>query len=374
MTFALFYDINNEIKRVLFKNYNPPFSPLKAARSSVMKNLLFSNREDPGQSPKDPGQSPYEVLWTGVVLLACSLFNKIEEEGEFEKENGQIIPRRYWRGLSINGSVINLSAFTDEAIHGTNPRGDNIAASNDHIVVRCTIERQVFKQKIFHHAIVALEQFLESLKPRNLKQPHLLWVGLRSFRVVLEAYPKILGEDKHLQSHFSEFINPLFGQADERFMSLEQIMAAQSDPAFVPRLLQKLKEIEFEQEYNPVRFDSCSKEDFLEALRTRSLYEIRFDGNRAGFEERKEKSAFWVRHRKAFDLRYFNEAGDTVKLEQIPDDEEINVTVAPSPILIAVQALPVRELDELTGVYAKQLEEQSVMVPFPFVAPSDSPQ
>jgi len=336
-----------------------------------MKNLFFSNRED-------PIQSPFEVLWTGVVILACSLFNKIEEEGEFEKENGQIIPRRYWRGLAINGSVINLSAFTDEAIHGTNPRGDNIAASNDHIVVRCTIERQVFKQKIFHHAIVALEQFLESLKPRNQKQYHLLWLGIRSFREVLEVYPKILGENRNFQSKLSEFINPLFGQASKpnepvnRFMSQDQIKAAQTDPTFVPRLLQRLKgsEFDFDQEYNPVRFDSCSKEDFLEALRTRSLYEIRFDGDQDYFDARKAKAAFWVRHRKAFKLRYINEAGDAVSLEQIPDDEDIKVTVAPSPILIAVQALPVRELDELTDVYAKQLEAQSVMVPF--VAPSAS--
>lgn len=333
--------------------------------------ILFSER-------KVEGQSPLEVLWTGVVLLACSLFDKIELEPEYRDQDGHHIPARYWRGLSVNGSVVNLSAFTDGAIHGRNPRGDGVAAADDYIVVRCSVERQVKKQWVFHPAMKALRHYLAGNGDR------FLWVGLHAFKAVLEAYPDSLGDGRPVQEEFVDFINPRFGPADEPFMSDEQLAQMfEHERDRVERLIARMADVTFQQEYNPVRFDSCSQEEFLEALRSRQLYELRFQGNKDIFNKTEAESVFSVLQKKAFDLRYyqldqfdrpvmkewqsrglFKRRQAYLPLEKIGRMDKVKAVVSTSPILIHARFVAADQQQRLLDAFTSDPSSPSVLVAF----------
>lgn len=304
-----------------------------------MKNLFFSER-------CELVQSPFEWLWAGIVLLACDLFKNISETDEYVSEDG-VVPRRYWRGVLLNGSVVNLSAFTDEAIHGA-------GGANDYIVVGCLIERKVLRQKLFHPTLEALDRSRDPALTEGQRQ-HWIILALRAFRAIFERYPSILGEDRRLQEKFGEFINPKFGQPGEGFMSTEQQRVALNDPSWVDRFRPQVESNEFDQVYNPVRFEGVTREEFVEALRRREIYEFRMEGQVANFVERREKSVFSVVQRKFFDLRFVHrETGAAIKMEHLSHElqHQVEVVVQPSPIMLATQFVSPREIDELLDVYA----------------------
>lgn len=323
-----------------------------------MKNLFFSKRQE-------AIQSPFEVLWKGIIILACDLFKGVELTDEFVSEDG-VIPPRYWRGVKIGHSVVNVSAFTDDAIHGA-------GGADDYVVVRCFVERKVLRQKMFHNTIVALESFLAMDRRDNLAY---LWVGMRSMQAVFTAYPKILvvgqggvQEPHELRKELARFMNPRFGVSGEPFMTEEQMrIARQNGPEFAVALLERLRHLEFDQEYYPVRFEGVSEAEFLDALRQRQLYELRLEGQSSNFAARRERSVFSVVQRKCFDLRYLDkESGEPIPgnfkesvLPSLADwPRPFSVVVQPSEIMVAVQPLPAKEQEFLSSVYGPKLEQES---------------
>ncbi len=337
-----------------------------------MKNLFFSER-------CESIQSPFEVLWTGIVLIACKKFMQDEEKDDekfekkrvpvpltpaYETKDGEVIPPHYHRGILLNGSIVNFFAFTDEAVHGNG--GDN-----DYLVARCYVEQKSIRQKVLDPVLNALER---SQQPGLKVSERQSWIilALRILKEIAERYPRVrVGEEgtprAMIQERMADFINPNFGQPGQAFMTDEQLSFWRQSPAdeaawhaeflaFVEAFRAKAETLEFDQEYNPIRLEGVTREEFVEALRRRELYKLAIEGQLLDFTDRQEKSVFSVIQRKRFALEFRRTATDeAVKMEELSSYSVqcgVAISIQPSSLMIASKFVSPREIDELLTAYA----------------------